>query len=133
MSHMEKAKRLRPLIEKAVQSLPDADALEAVTLYQKWQDGALYIAGDRLRHNGVLYTVLQNHRAQTNWTPDVATSLFAKVLISEEGEIPKWEQPGSTNPYSKGDKVRHLGSVWVSDLSNNVWEPGVYGWTEVEN
>ncbi len=20
--------------------------------------------------------------------------------------------------------------VWVSDLDNNVWEPGVYGWTE---
>lgn len=21
---------------------------------------------------------------------------------------------------------------WTSDVDNNVWEPGVYGWTEVE-
>ena len=41
------------------------------------------------------------------------------------------EQPSSTNPYSKGDKVKHNGKIWTSDIDGNVWEPGVYGWTEV--
>ena len=27
---------------------------------------------------------------------------------------PEWEQPGSTNGYSKGDKVTHNGKTWES-------------------
>ena len=28
------------------------------------------------------------------------------------------------------DKVSHNGKYWTSDVDSNVWEPGVYGWTE---
>lgn len=31
----------------------------------------------------------------------------------------------------KDDKVIHNGKTWVSDIDNNVWEPGVYGWNEI--
>ena len=54
------------------------------------------------------------------------------MLIPDETIIPEWEQPDSTNPYSAGDKVMHNGKTWVSDIDNNVWEPGVYGWTELD-
>ena len=27
--------------------------------------------------------------------------------------------------------VTHGGKTWVSDVDGNIWEPGVYGWTEV--
>ena len=50
-------------------------------------------------------------------------------LISTGAPLP-WEQPESTNPYMKGDKVTHAGKTWVSTIDNNVWEPGVYGWEE---
>lgn len=33
--------------------------------------------------------------------------------------------------YAQGDKVSHNGKHWTSKVDNNVWEPGVYGWTEV--
>lgn len=132
MSYINDARRLRPLIEKAVQSLPDTDAVEAVTLYPHWTAGTSYTEGQRVQDKGILYAVLQNHAAQPGWEPSAAPSLYAKVLILDDGTIPEWEQPESTNPYSRGDKVRHAGKVWVSDLDNNVWEPGVYGWTEVE-
>jgi hypothetical protein len=52
------------------------------------------------------------------------------VLIPDPGVIPEWEQPDSTNPHMKGDKVKHNGKTWVSDVENNVLESGVYGWTE---
>lgn len=65
------------------------------------------------------------------WTLADAPSLFAKVLIPDENVIPEWEQPESTNPYSKGDKVTHNGKTWISTADGNVWEPGVYGWEEV--
>lgn len=69
---------------------------------------------------------------QADWTPDVSSSLFAKVLIPDENVVSEWEQPDSTNPYMTGDKVTHNGKTWISTCDNNVWEPGVYGWTEEE-
>ena len=78
-----------------------------------------------------MYRCLQGHTAQADWTPDAAPSLWAKVLIPDPEMIPEWEQPDSTNTYSAGDKVTHNGKTWVSGIDNNVWEPGVYGWTEV--
>ena len=131
MSLTELATKLRPLIERAAQSLDDADALEAVTLFPLWKPGAEYKAGQKVQDKGILYTVLQDHTSQDGWAPDVAPSLFAKVLIPDPDAVPEWEQPDSTNPYSKGDKVRHNGKTWESAIDNNVWAPGVYGWQEV--
>ena len=132
MTLIEKARELRALIEKAVQSLDDKDALECVCLYEKWNgNGVQYTAGQRVQDDGILYTVLQAHTSQPDWKPADAPSLFAKVLIPDPTVIPEWEQPESTNPYAKGDKVAHNGKTWVSDIDGNVWEPGVYGWTEV--
>ena len=37
---------------------------------------------------------------------------------------------GAHDAYSKGAKVSHNGKKWTSDSDGNVWEPGVYGWTE---
>ena len=79
----------------------------------------------------MLYKVLQNHTSQDDWTPDVAPSLFAEVLIPKADTIPDWVQPDSTNTYAKGDTVTHNGITWVSDYDNNSWEPGVFGWTEM--
>ena len=135
MTLIEKARELRALIEKAMTetaSLTEAEAVAATCLYPKWSgDGVQYTAGQRVQDDGVLYTVLQAHTSQPDWKPANAPSLFAKVLIPDPTVIPEWEQPDSTNPYSKGDKVTHNGKTWVSDIDGNVWEPGVYGWTEV--
>lgn len=135
MTLMELALKLRPYIEKAAQNLLDEDALEAVQLFPLWKVGVEYTVGQRVRYNDVLYSVLTAHTSQADWTPEVAPSLFAKVLIPDENVIPEWEQPDSTNPYKKGDKVSHNGKIWESQIDGNVWEPGVVGteslWVEV--
>lgn len=49
-------------------------------------------------------------------------------VIGGDGE---WLQPlTAEQAYSTGDKVTHSGKTWTSDIDANVWEPGVYGWTE---
>ena len=135
MTLIEKARELRALIEKAMTetaSLTEAEAVAATCLYPKWSgNGVQYTAGQRVQDDGILYTVLQAHTSQPGWKPAAAPSLFAKVLIPDPTAVPEWEQPDSTNPYMKGDKVAHNGKTWVSDIDGNVWEPGVYGWTEV--
>lgn len=116
----------------------DEQALEVPTLYpdyEELEEGTSLAAGDRLNYRGVLYKVLQAHQVQASWTPADAHSLFAKVLIPDPDVIPEWEQPESTNPYSKGDRVTHNGKTWESDVDNNVWEPGAVGtealWHEI--
>lgn len=131
MSLIDLAMRLRPIIEDAMQSVDDSTALEAVMLFPNWSSDMQYVKGQRVQYLGVLYTVLQDHTSQVTWEPDSAHSLFAKVLIPDPATIPAWEQPESTNPYMKGDKVSHKDNDWVSDIDNNVWEPGVYGWTPI--
>lgn len=134
-----KARELRAIIEKAMTetaSLTEAEAISATCLYPKWNgNGVAYVKGQRVQYDGVLYTVLQNHTSQAGWKPTAAPSLFAKVLIPDPSVVPEWEQPDSTNPYMKGDKVKHNGKTWVSLVDNNVWEPGVTGtaalWQEV--
>ena len=106
-------------------SATDEQALEVPVLYPAWKTGKSYKQGDRVLYEGVLYKVLNDHTSQSDWTPSTVPSLFAKVLISDPNVIPEWEQPDSTNPYMKGDKVTHNGSTWMSLVDNNVWEPSV--------
>ena len=127
----DRAHRLRAAIEVAAESYDDATAAEYPELYPAWDPTAVYAVDTRVQYQGTLYKCLQDHTAQADWTPDAAPSLWAKVLIPDPDLIPEWEQPDSTNPYMAGDRVIHNGKTWVSDIDNNVWEPGVYGWTEV--
>ena len=109
----------------------DEMSAQVPNLYPTWKVGIVYNAGDRVLYNEVLYKVLTTHTSQETWTPAEAPSLFAKVLIPDDGTIPEWEQPDRTNPYMTGDKVTHNGKTWKSTVDNNVWEPGVYGWEEI--
>lgn len=132
MTLVELARKLRPIIEKAAMQLEDADAIEGVQLFPAWSAEAAYLVGDRVRYNNILYKCLQNHAAQESWTPEAASSLWARVLIPDPDVIPEWIQPDSTNPYQIGDKVTYNGQTYESTIANNVWAPDVYGWVLVE-
>lgn len=132
MSYLNGAKKLRAAMNSAGAILTDEQALTVSIIYPIWGgNGTVYSVGDRVLYNSILYKCLQAHTSQATWTPTDAPSLWAKVLIPTPGVIPDWEQPSSTNPYAKGDKVKHNGKIWVSDVDGNVWEPGAYGWSEV--
>lgn len=133
MSYLTNAQTLRAAMDNAAAVLTDEQAVDCMALYPTWSgDSVDYSTGDRVQYESNLYKCLQAHTSQGTWTPTDAPSLWAKVLIVDPSVIPEWEQPDSTNPYSKGDKVTHNGKTWVSDIDGNVWEPGVYGWTEAE-
>ena len=115
----------------ANQVTDDAVALTIQEFYDIWEVGVTYEVGRYLQYKGVLYKVLQPHTSQETWTPDVASSVYAKVLIDPTGEtIPEWEQPDSTNAYMTGDKVKFEGVVYESVIDNNIWSPTAYpaGW-----
>ena len=120
-------------------TVSDEAALEVLTIYPKWEDNiGKTITNDditrglnRYQHNGELYKVVQPTVFQTQYEPGAegTSSIFVKISLEE---WPEWIQPtGAHDAYAKGDKVTHSSKKWTSDVDANVWEPGVYGWTEV--
>ena len=128
---LEEAKAIIAALVTLRESATDEQALAVPALYPTWRSDTEYKTGIRLIHNDILYKVLQDHTSQADWTPDAAPSLYTKVLTSDDGTPKPWVQPDSTNPYMKGDMVTDEGKTWVSDIDDNVWKPGEYGWTEV--
>ena len=119
----------------ANQVTDDVVALSIQEFYDIWTVGVLYSVGRYITHKDILYKVLIEHTSQTDWTPDISPSLFAKVLIDPTGEtIPEWVQPDSTNAYMIGDKVMYEGKVYESIINNNIWSPAAYpaGWKLIE-
>ena len=110
-------------------TVDDNTALTGIELYPVWAVGIAVAKDSRYQYNGKLYKVVQAHTTQEDWQPDVTPALW--VIVSLE-EWPEWIQPtGSHDAYAKDAKVTHNEKKWISDVDANVWEPGVYGWTEV--
>lgn len=132
-SMVERARELRPVIEAAAQAgLDDDTAITAVELFPAWAIGVAYAVGARINYGGLLYKCAQAHTSQADWTPDATPALW--VRVDDPGEDwPEWRQPaGAHDAYEKGCKVSHNERHWISDVDGNVWEPGVYGWTQAE-
>lgn len=118
----------RIMTDVAISYLDDDQAETVTALFPDWEDGKAYAVGDRVKYNGLLYRCVQAHTSQADWTPDIAPALWVRTSTEE---WPEWVQPtGAHDAYAKGSKVSHNGKHWISDIDANVYEPGVYGWTE---
>ena len=126
-----KLKSIYGQVQIDAKSNTDEQALNVKVLYPNWSsdyaEGDTLTLDERVNYNDTLYKVLQTHQKQETWKPSDSPALFAEVLITDSSAIPAWVQPGSTNPYMKGDKVTHNGATWESLVDNNVWEPGAVG------
>ena len=114
-------------------TIDEVTAAEHLSVFEEWQPNVDYAVGN-LRTYGEeskLYKCVQAHRSQSDWTPDAAVSLWVLAGNPAE-EYPAWSQPiGAQDAYMAGDKVTYNEKHWASDIDNNVWAPGVYGWSEV--
>lgn len=137
MDYVEIARKLRALLIEKAEEFSDEEALEFPFAYPKWSPDKQYSIGERVRYGEHIYKVLQNHYSQSDWKPDTAVSLFARILPGQDGsleDIGDWVQPDSTNAYMTGDRVRFEGTIYASLIDNNVWSPAAYpaGWQEVK-
>ena len=78
---------LRKHIENAVQSLPDAAALEAVVLHPVWKAGIAYSAGYKAQHNGRLWRCRQAHTSQEGWEPENVPDLWEELCETHDGSL----------------------------------------------
>lgn len=131
---VEEARAFRASMEALAAYAPAETALGNPDAFPVWSaDSISYTAENpqsKVRYGDLLYKCLTSHTSQESWEPDVSPSLWVRI-DDPAIEWPEWRQPqGSHDAYPKGAKVSHNGKKWTSDVDANVWEPGVYGWTE---
>lgn len=98
MKPKEKARRLRPFIEKAAVALSDREAIEAVELFPAWKPDTQYKLGERIRCGEKLYRVRQDHTSQAQYPPGVDTAALYE-LVAKPGQ---GDTPDDPIPYSSG-------------------------------
>ena len=86
--------------------LDDSTAMEIADLYEPWEVGHDYKPGKIVKY-GVnadnetqLYTVLQEHTSQEDWTPDAVPALYAVIDVAHAGT------QDNPNPGRSGHGVR---------------------------
>lgn len=124
----EEAQAYRRKIELAAESQDDAQALESIELFPKWEPGLSVAVGERYQHLGKLYRVVLAHTTQADWKPQDTPALYTEVSVVE---WPEWVQPtGAQDAYNTGDKVTFEGAHYVSLIDGNIWSPAAYpaGW-----
>ena len=91
---LEMARNLRPYIEQAAQSLPDADGLKAKSMYPRWEvlvkKGSVEAeAGFRFTYNGELYKCINaNPTFQSDWVPGNGTAaLYVRIDEAHAGTL----------------------------------------------
>lgn len=111
-------------------TLDEVTATEHLDVFAQWEPSVSYIVGNLRAYQDKLYKCLQAHTSQENWTPDITPALW-KEAGNPADEWPQWSQPiGAVDAYMNGDKVSYENKHWISEVDNNVWAPGVYGWVE---
>ncbi len=112
--------------------LTDEEIAELVELYKLWQDDFDYVTGDLRAFDGQLYECIQPHTAIVTWEPVNVPALWTRK--TPERVIPIWVQRYAPPYFKIGDVVTHNGQTWEAtqgDVNgNNVWQPGVFGWTQ---
>ena len=140
MNKLQAAEQFRRALQLFAASLSDEQAMEVATVYDAWQEGRAYTAGEFFTYgtNAVgdpqLYKVAQDHVSQLDWLPDLTPSLYTPIGLDDSG-YPVWSQPtGAHDAYNAGNVVNFNGKLYKSTIDGNVYSPDAYpaGWVVYE-
>ena len=130
MNHIENARKLRPYVVKAAQSLDDKDASEAVALFDGMRyDGSLIAAGTRINWGGVLKMAAVNLWDAAENNPVNAPTLW-KDIAYRQGVRMIPHTITVTEAFAKGERGWWHDEVYESLIDANVYTPEQYpaGW-----
>ena len=141
MNRLQAAEQFRKALQMFAMSLTEEKAMEVATVFDPWEIGKSYSAGDFLTYgvNSVgdpqLYKVAQAHTSQADWTPEATPALYTAIGLDDSG-YPVWSQPtGAHDAYNTGDIVNYNGILYQSLVDGNVYSPFAYpaGWQKYES
>ena len=126
--YLKKAEEIRKAIDTFAENQTDETLLDNKAAFEFWNpSGVEYAAGKIVQDDDKLYKCIQPHKSQSDWKPNRVPALFTRITATD------WEEWGDKQSYAKGAKVTHNDKKWISNVDNNIWEPGatgVYTWDE---
>ena len=130
MKYIEQARKLRPLMVKAAQSLDDKDASEAVVLFDGMlNDGSLIKAGMRINWGGTLkQAAVDLWDTETN-SPDAAPALWSDIAYRDGIRVIP-ETITAAQEFALDELGWWNGHIYRSTIAANVYTPDQYaaGW-----
>ncbi|KAG9104961.1 hypothetical protein FRC07_009678, partial [Ceratobasidium sp. 392] len=72
-----------------------------------WEPGTQYNIGDEVEYQGVRYKIVQPHRSQGDWTPDVVPALWGREYGAAPTNQPQqnYDNPGQ-RPWDQHDQTK---------------------------
>lgn len=134
MTLIELARKLRPIIEQAAQSLDDKVASEGAELFPALkQDGSLVKAGTRINWNGMLKMAAVDLWDIPENNPNSAPTLWLDIAYKQGIRIIP-ANITATEKFAKGERGWWHDSLYESLIDANVWTPDAYpaGWQLIE-
>jgi len=111
--------------------IDDQTIAENEDLFCVWDENCTGRAGSIVKDDGALFRSIHNVGPGQNTRPSTTPAMWMRIGIPGD-EWPPWSQPlGAHDAYMRGAQVTHRDTRWTSDLDNNIWEPGVFGWARV--
>lgn len=89
-------------------TVDDNTALRMVSFYPEWAIDVSYAIGFKVKRNGKLYRVIQEHTSLAGWEPENAVSLWEEINETYSGSL---EEP---IPYS-GNMALESGKHYIQD------------------
>ena len=133
MSLMELALKLRPIIEKAMESVDDKTASDAPMLFPRLKEnGELVKAGTRINWGGIVKKAAVDLWDTIENNPDNAPTLWEDLLYKDGYRIIP-EVITVTAAFSEGECGWWDGTLYRSKVNGNVYNPSQYlnNWEEV--
>lgn len=113
-------------------ALDDETIAEHPAFFPEWDENWTGKSGTILQKDGTLYRAIHDVGVGQNSDPTETPSMWTRIGAAD-AEYPEWSQPlGAHDAYALGATVLYNGKKYISKSENNVWEPGVYGWEEME-
>lgn len=104
------------------QALPDAQAIQAKSLYPTWNPNSVEYGVDfKVLHENILYRCISDHTSQADWAPGVAPSLWTAIESSkhsgtEDDPIPVPDTVTIAGmEYEKGKYYSESGRIYLMD------------------
>ena len=126
MNYTEQARKLRPILERAVGSLDDKSASEAAAFFPKLkQDGVLIAAGTRINWNGVIKKASADLWDSLENNPDNAPNLWQDITYKDGYRIIP-DTLTVAAAFEKGECGWWNGVLYRSLADANVYTPVQY-------
>lgn len=112
---LERAKHLRRMAVWSAEGLDDSKAAQVPTLYPAWKPDEQVQVGDRRYYepSNKVYTCVQAHTTQADWTPDNSASLWSVIDVEHAGTYDDPIPAASNMEYFKDKYYIEDGTIYI--------------------